>query len=218
MRNKNLFFVFVFLSLFVFLGTSVHAEDNYKSSKFRSFDRDDKLSLEVKSSPKPTGSPSASPSVKRLTEFKLRACEAREDAVKKRTDSLMTLTTRKVAKLDTISSKVQEFYTNKLVPQGKVISNYDALVSDIKTKKAAVESAIKEVPDTSPFDCSGDDPKGLMTDFREKMQSVKKALHEYHVSIKNLFVEVRKLAGDDDKSPKPSGTPSPTQTPKPTGD
>ncbi len=163
-------------------------------------------------SPRPTGSPKGERDGKRLEELKLKACEAREENIKKKTSSLMNLVSGMVGKFDAIAKRVEEFYTTKVLPTGKVVTNYDALVADINTKKTAVDEALKNVPDTEDFDCSSDDPKGLLTEFRTDMQAVKTALHEYRTSIKNLIKAVHEVAGDKDRSPKPSSTPVATPT------
>lgn len=231
MKNKLLLLSIFAVVLFIFAGTSVFAQDDdsdsesesstpkatSSSGKFR--ERVEKKD-EVSFSPRPTKNPEGTRSEEfknRLSEIKLKSCEAREDAVKNRGNSLMKLSVKMVGKFDAISKRIQEFYTIKLLPNGKVVTNYDSLVADINTKKSAVETAIKNVPDASTFDCSSDDPKGLMTTFREGMQKVKTALHEYRTSIKNLLVAVKRVAGDDaDESPKPTLVSSPTPVATPT--
>lgn len=167
--------------------------------------------FEGKFSPKPTGSPRVDG--KKLSELKLRSCEAREENIKKRTESLMGLVSQMVGKFDAVASRVEEFYTTKVLPKGLVVSNYDTLVADIKTKKAAVEDALKKVPDVSGFDCEDDSPKELLTEYRTEMQNVKKALHEYRTSVKNLIKAVKEVVEDSGETPKPSATPEATATP-----
>jgi hypothetical protein len=41
-------------------------------------------------------------------------------------------------KFDSIAQRVKDFYTNTLVPSGKTLPNYDALVADIQAKKDVV--------------------------------------------------------------------------------
>lgn len=244
MKAKMLLFGLILLSAFLFLGSSALArdgeDDNSGASsssetstpkatgtpKSTGDDRKGKFLNQFenkftdKFSPRPTSKPERSPDgegKERLSELKLKACEAREESVKESNESLMSMVAKMVGKFDAIAVRVQEFYTDKLLPKGKVLTNYDALVSDINSKKAEVDTALKSVPDTTTFDCSSDDPKGLLTEYRTKMQSVKTALHNYRTSIKNLIVAVHKLAGDGDKSesPKPSATPTPTPTASP---
>lgn len=227
MKAKLLQISLLFTFTFLFLGSSVLAtddtstastpeatrtpkfENNYEQGRF--INRlENKFSDKV--SPGPTSKPEKSPDTegrKRLSELKLKACEAREEVIKKRNENLMSLVVKMVGKFDAIAVRVEEFYTGKLLPKGKVLSNYDALVSEINTKKAILDSALKSVPDTADFDCSGEDPKGLLTEYRSKMQDVKTALHNYRTSIKNLIVAVHSLVenGDKRESPKPSASP-----------
>lgn len=130
----------------------------------------------------------------RLTEVKLKACQAKEDAIKKRSDQLTKMANNMLDKFDKIAARVEKYYTDTVVPSGKTVSNYDALVADITAKKTAVQTALtKAQTDTLAFSCTSDNPKGQLTQFREDMQAVKKALKDYRTSIKNLIVAVRSV-------------------------
>lgn len=155
-------------------------------------------------SPKPLMSPGAA--LVKLTDQSLRSCQAREAAIKNRTDSLLRMVSNMLGKHDAILARVQEFYTNKVLPSGKSVPNYDELLADIADKKAAVQTSVDSLPDVSGFDCESDDPKGMLADFRTDMQSLKQALADYRTSIKNLIVAIHGVFG----TPKPSATPSPT--------
>ena len=71
----------------------------------------------------------------RLTEVKLKACQAKEKAIKKRTEQLTKLATTMQEKFDAIAGRVEEYYTSKVVPSGKTVANYDSLIADIQAKK-----------------------------------------------------------------------------------
>ena len=104
-------------------------------------------------------------------------------------------------KFDAIAAKVQDYYTSKLVPAGKTVSNYDALVADIQTKKSAIQTALtKAQTDISGFSCTGSDPKGLLKKFSEDMKSVKQALNDYRTAIKNLIVAVHSVTGEENRA------------------
>ncbi len=136
----------------------------------------------------------------RLTEAKLRVCQAKEKAIKKRTQQLIKLATTMQEKFDAIAGRVEEYYTSKVVPSGKTVANYDSLVADIQTKKGAVQTALTTAQSNAgSFACDGNDPKGQLLQFREDMRAVKSALKDYRTSIKNLIVAVR-------SSPKPAKT------------
>lgn len=140
---------------------------------------------------------------------KLRSCQVRENAIKKRMDRLLKLATNMQNKFDRHAQKVQNYYTSKVIPKGKTVSGYDALVTDIQAKKAAVETALNKVQnDANSFSCTSSSPKAQMTQFRQDMQAVKKALKGYRASVKNLIVAVRSVTGSENRSsPKPSESP-----------
>lgn len=149
----------------------------------------------------------------RLQDAKLKACQAREDAIKKRSTRLTEMANNMLSKFDSIASRVEDYYTNKVVPSGKTVTNYDSLVSDIGTKKAAVQSALTAAQtDIAGFSCDGSDPKGQMTKFRDDMQNVKTALKDYRTSIKNLIVAVHSVTGAENRE-NLSNSPKPTRSP-----
>ena len=163
-----------------------------------------------------TGQAQAEP---RLTEAKLRACQAREDTIKKRATRLIQLATNMEGKFDKHAQRVEEYYTSKVVPSDKTVANYESLVADIDAKKAAVGVALSIAQnDANNFNCTGDDPKGQLTQFRKDMQAVKKALKDYRTSIKNLIVAVRSVTGTTEQDNKQSfssneGSYEPTSSP-----
>lgn len=138
---------------------------------------------------------------------KIRACQAKENAIKNRISHLTALVTTMESKFDSIATRVKDHYTNKVVPSGKTVANYDDLVADIQTKKDAVDTALKTAQaDVDSFSCTSTNPKDQLTQFRTDMKNVKKALKEYRTSIKNLIVAVRSVTGEENKA---------TETPTP---
>lgn len=133
----------------------------------------------------------------KLSERKLRACGVREGAIKNRLSSLSKLVENIESNFDKIAARVENYYTNKLVPKGKTVANYNDLVADIQTKKTAVQTSLTSTQTAvSGFSCTGDDPKGQMKQFSQDMQGVKRALKDYRTSIKNLIVAVRTANGE----------------------
>lgn len=138
----------------------------------------------------------------RLTQARLRACQAKENAIRNRAKHLGDLATTMEKTFDAIAKRVEDYYTTKVVPSGKTVAGYDSLVGDIATKKTAVQTALtKAQTDAEGFACDSTDPKGQLTQFREDMQAVKSALKDYRTSIKNLIVAVRSVTG----APTPTG-------------
>ena len=147
----------------------------------------------------------------RLTDTKLKACQARENAIKTRFERLSQLVTTMEEKFDAIAGRVEEYYTSKVVPGGKTVANYDSLIADIATKKVAVGTALtKARNNVSGFSCDGNDPKGQMMTYRSDMQGVIQELKNYRTSIKDLIVAVRSVTGTTERA-NPSVSPTPTE-------
>lgn len=144
----------------------------------------------------------------KLDAKKLQVCQRKEEIIKKRLESLTRLVTIQETKFDQISTRVQTFYTTKVLTKGKTVPNYDSLVADIASKKGAVDAALTNAKTNAEgFSCDGDDPKGALTQYRKGMQTTKEALKDYRTSIKNLIVAVKSVAGASDKvSPSPETT------------
>ncbi len=163
-----------------------------------------------------TPNPSRSPKawvLDRLEEKRLKFCQVHEKEIEERHNSLDNLSSRMLSVFDEIAKRVEDFYTNKLVPSGKSLPSYNALVADIASKRAAVQTALNNTQnDISGFSCTADNPKAQITQYRLDMQVVKKALQDYRTSIKNLIVAIRTLVGG---SPETSGTPVATASPTP---
>ena len=104
------------------------------------------------------------------------------------------MTTNTMEKFDAIAERVKNFYADKVLPSGRSVPNYDDLVADIAAKKAMVEAGLVAAQnEVNAFACNGEDPKGLLTRFRNNMQKGKTDLKNFRVSIKNLIVAVRRL-------------------------
>jgi hypothetical protein len=133
----------------------------------------------------------------RLDEARLKACEARESAINKRIEMLGRLSTNILTKFSNITDRVVEFYNNKMVTEGKTLSNYNELIANINTEKEAVANALSVAQGTT-FSCDSDDPKGQLEAFRDNMKNVKAALQEYRSSIKDLIVAVKSLNSEQE--------------------
>lgn len=167
--------------------------------------------------PERTFEPRETPRVKGIDKLegeRLQFCENHQDEINTRLTSLGSLVANILGKFDAIAARVEEFYTTKVVPTGKTVSNYDALLSDIKAKKDAVSTALSNSQsDINGFSCNTDNPKGQIRLFGTDMQIVHKALQDYRTSIKNLIVAVMSVVGTGESSPVSSATPVATATP-----
>ncbi len=156
---------------------------------------------------KPSGVRNVATGSSQVNQARLRACEAKQEGIKQRSRHLISLVTDMELNFGAIAGRVEEYYTGKVVPSGKSVSNYTILVANIQTEKANVSTALaKAQEDETAFNCNSN-PKVQLNQFRVDMQAVKTALKNYRTSIKNLIVAVHSITGNVNRSPKPSASP-----------
>ena len=137
----------------------------------------------------------------KLTEVKLKVCQNKEASIQKRSTQLVKMAENMETVFDQIATRVEQYYTAKVVPSGKTVTNYDALVADIAAKKKVAQTDLdKATADAKAFSCASDDPKGQLTLFRTDMQQVKQDLKAYRTAIKNLIVAVHSITGTTEGS------------------
>ncbi len=152
----------------------------------------------------------------RLQDVKLKVCEKREAGIQKRSEQTAKMALNMKEKFSTISARVQEYYTTKVLPAGKTAPGYDDLVSDIASKESSVGASLtKAQADISGFSCDGEDPKGQMKAFQTDLRTVKESLKAYRTSVRNLTVAVRSLNGQENRNKENQATKSarPSKTP-----
>lgn len=141
---------------------------------------------------------------------KLKVCERVESKINKRSVKMVTKAENMITRFDKISGKVKDYYTNKLLPKGGTIDNYEALVADVAAHEAAVNDAVANAQSgISSFDCDANDPKGRLSNFKVDMKSVIAALKDYRTTVVNLLVAVR-TKGKNIKSPGATSSAEPT--------
>lgn len=152
---------------------------------------------------------------------KLRSCQAKQEAVKKRSTQIVKFSDNMITKFSSISARVEKFYTEKVQPSGKTVASYSALLADIEAKKASASAAVAEASSTAAaFDCENA-PKEQLTAFHQQMKKVTVALKEYRKSIRNLIVAVHTALGEGSDRSATAGaarnknklTPTATTTP-----
>lgn len=137
----------------------------------------------------------------RLDQAKLAVCEKLEDRIVSRADRLVDRVNKHTTRFDRISNKVQTFYTEKMVPKGIIVENYNQLVSNIDTKRTAVQGAAGEAASViKEFDCGGEGPRQILASFHDQMHIVIKALREYRKGVVDLIVAVRTAFNNSNKS------------------
>lgn len=154
----------------------------------------------IQKNPNSQSSNSGTPSkgAGRLEGAKLKSCQGRENAIKKRSEKLTQLVVTMQKNFDAIANRVMDYYTTKLIPEGKTVTNYDILVADVQTKKDAVQTALTNAQtNLSGFSCTESDPKANLKAFNQDMKAVKSALKNYRMSVKNLIVGVRSATGEE---------------------
>lgn len=173
-------------------------------------------------SPGTTASPAAKASARaeakatRLAEAKLKTCQEREPNLKKRSDELVKNSTIVQQKFSAITTRVTTYYTTKLVPAGKTLSNYEVLNTAVALKQSALSAAMAKAQTAlTNFNCTGEDPKTQLALFRTAMKEAQTALHEYRTALKNLIVAVRTLAPKTAPTTSPSTSAAPTATTSP---
>ncbi|EKD53487.1 MAG: hypothetical protein ACD_61C00032G0004 [uncultured bacterium] len=137
-----------------------------------------------------------------VTTARMKSCQAKESAVKIRMTQLTKLVTTMETVFDKISNRVIKYYTEKVVPSGKSLSDYTTLINNISTQKSSVQTALdKAKADISAFNCDSENPGTLLLQFNTNMKLVKGALKTYRTAINKLIVAIRTIP-----------TPSPTTT------
>lgn len=134
----------------------------------------------------------------RLKDGDMQSCQVRETAIKTRSEHLVQLATTMGRIFDSIASRVETYYTTKVLPDGKTVANYDALVADIQKRKDGVQQALLNAQsDILAFSCTTDNPKQHIVKFNNGMRVVKSALGLYRTSVRKLIVAVHSIVGEE---------------------
>lgn len=134
----------------------------------------------------------------KLAGGRLKACEEQSKNIKRRFDHTVVLANKFFDVFGDIAGRVEKYYTDKLVPKGKIVPNYNALVANIQTAKDTTKTAIDKLgTDAKNFSCTSDNPKAQVAQFRKDAQEVIKDLKAYRTAVKNLIVAVRSITGTE---------------------
>jgi hypothetical protein len=133
----------------------------------------------------------------RLTDARLKACQARETAIKNIMKRATERGKRHIERFTTIAERVEAFYVKK----GKVLASYDQLVADVNAKKAAAEAAVQTTASEGEgFSCSGDNPKEMVGSFKTTIKNQEEAMKAFKTSVKNLIVGVKSVQGTESRT------------------
>ncbi len=136
-----------------------------------------------------------------LSDFKVKACEARQANIQKRSEQIVKRATSQLDTFSKIAQRVEQYYTEKLVPAGKTVANYNTLVADIATKEAAIAPLIaKAQAGAAGFSCDKDRPADQVKQFGADMKAVIVGLEAYRMSVRNLIVAVKGVVGAENSA------------------
>lgn len=170
--------------------------------------------LEIRENLKMRASEAATKRKDKLSDIRLRLCEARQRGISQRVKFMLVRGKIIHTGHQKIYQRVDEFYNNKLVPKGYTLSNYADLKAEIEANKANVQTLLDAAKESGEnFDCSSDDPKGQIDAFRADIKALIEANNAYKQSIHEFVKAVRDLAKTarlDKISPSPSITPEVT--------
>ncbi len=170
---------------------------------------------ELRANARERASDAAQRRAEKLSQARLRICEARAKGIAKRTQFMLTHGAKVNRGHLKIQDRVDEFYNNKLVPQGYVLDNYDELIAEMEANKENVLSLIEMAKENgSTFSCDSEDPKGQLDAFKEDMKEIIDANKLYRESVRNFVRSVLELAKEaraDQQKDEEEATPTPTQ-------
>lgn len=141
----------------------------------------------------------------RLQQAKLKVCQALSKNIATRSAHMNDRVLKMEETFDSIAQGVENHYLTKLVPQGMIVLNYDALVADIQTQKSALTPLLAAIQtDIANFSCTGNNPAAQLTQYRTDMQAVIQGLHAYKKAVRNLIVAVARVRGTAERNAKPA--------------
>ncbi len=126
-----------------------------------------------------------------LAAAQLQACQNRENVIKTIMSRIDTRAQNQIALFGTIATRVEALY----VKQGKTFSNYDQLVAAVNAAQAQANSDFKSLSTNTSFNCTGNDPKGMVSSFQGYLKLEITDLQSYRTAVKNLIVGVAQAQG-----------------------
>jgi hypothetical protein len=130
---------------------------------------------------------------RRLAAAKLKVCETRKNKITAIINRSVVRTERQLKLFTTIAKRVQKFYTEKNL----TVANYDELVAAVDAAKAKTEADLSTFKNLDGFDCSSDDPKGELEEFKMAIESMRQSLKDYRTSVRSLIVGVKTAQGEE---------------------
>lgn len=139
--------------------------------------------------------------------FKQKACEQHIKVIKIRQLNIGTRGLTMLKRFDRISSAVQKYYTEKLMPAGKVVPNYEGLVTYTNEKKAALQPLIDKIKtDSNNLTCDASTNKAQFETFKTDAKALLEGVKAYRDSVIVLVKAVRTAAEEVNNSATQSAT------------
>ncbi len=124
-------------------------------------------------------------------QLRQRVCALRQQAVTHRAGVLNTALSRHLALFDAIYARVKNFVS----ASGIAVSNYDQLVAGVDAAQVAAKDAVNAVGNQTPeLNCSHDDNRQDVINFRSNLHDGIKALKTYLTELKDFVQAVRTVA------------------------
>jgi hypothetical protein len=130
----------------------------------------------------------------RLEDAKQRVCNTRKANITAIMNRGATRAENHIKVFDAIAQRTKTFYEKK----GKVLANYDELVTAVDAARAKAVADIATLKTLDELDCSGEDPKGNVEDYKTALKTVKEDLKAYRTAVKNLIVGVKSVQSTGD--------------------
>ena len=125
----------------------------------------------------------------RLEGAKKRACEARQD---KLNDLMSKMDTRRESvfeRITKVSDAVQQFVADKELS----VPEYERLIANVNAAKVLAEATATEQKAVPDLDCSGEQPRADVDDFKQKRADSIDAMKAYRDAVKALAKAVRSV-------------------------
>jgi hypothetical protein len=101
------------------------------------------------------------------------------------------------ASVSAMLQALENYYTTNLLPKGKTIANYDALVSDATAKQSSTAAILVIVQnDLNNISCQIPEPFRQFKQFRTDMESLIQSFKNFRLSVKTLALAIRSLFTD----------------------
>jgi len=118
----------------------------------------------------------------------LESCQNRETVMNNIMARIGDRGQKQIDVVDSIDEKVQAFYVKKNIS----IENYDTLKKNVEDKKTLALAAMNNVRNINGnFDCKGDNPKGIATQFKSQASAQSEAINNYRNAVHDLVVAIK---------------------------